>query len=357
MPGNVDEAKWKQAKALAAKQGHTDDYDYIMGIYKKLTKTTKKSCNNYMCEFTPEEVITKSGTQKKYLIKGYFSTIDNDLGNETVTMEAQKDILNQVLGRTITLDAEHEIFYDKNGEPLDKPASEIPIGKVIDAELTDKGVLGTVELNTDAPRFKNVWNSIKKGFLHSFSVAFIALEAVKKKVNGVTKSFVNKLNLINITLTGAPMNPMATFRPVMKSAVNGLLDSFDTYDANHNNEVNNMVEQEDNPQEIKNSKIEEVKEDPSPEVKPEVKTEKAIDFKSMLASLKSEFAESLKDAKSEYNKSIEEAKEGFNVELKSLKEKVEKLETQPVKKSIKANKDVMLGKSTDYEAKSVFDLM
>lgn len=43
MPTNLvktktDEVKWKTAKRLAEKQGHKEDWDYIVGIYKKLKK-------------------------------------------------------------------------------------------------------------------------------------------------------------------------------------------------------------------------------------------------------------------------------------------------------------------------------
>jgi len=31
-----DEAKWEKAKKIAAKEGHSKDYDYITGIYKKM---------------------------------------------------------------------------------------------------------------------------------------------------------------------------------------------------------------------------------------------------------------------------------------------------------------------------------
>jgi hypothetical protein len=31
-----DEEKWEKAKELAKEQGHTEDYAYIMGIYKKM---------------------------------------------------------------------------------------------------------------------------------------------------------------------------------------------------------------------------------------------------------------------------------------------------------------------------------
>jgi len=37
----VDESKWAKAKALAAEEGHADDYKYIMGIYKKMTGLEK----------------------------------------------------------------------------------------------------------------------------------------------------------------------------------------------------------------------------------------------------------------------------------------------------------------------------
>jgi hypothetical protein len=33
----VDETKWAKAKAIAAEEGHAEDYKYIMGIYKKMT--------------------------------------------------------------------------------------------------------------------------------------------------------------------------------------------------------------------------------------------------------------------------------------------------------------------------------
>ena len=325
---------------------------------------------NYNIQFEPQEIITKS--KKKYLIKGYFSTIDEDLSNEVLTEEAQKDILAQVKGRTITLDAEHEVYYDKSGKPLNKPTSNIPIGKVIDAELTTKGVFGTVEINESSPRFKNIWDSIKGGYLHSFSVAFYPVEAVKKKIGDAFKSFVNKLNLINITLTGTPMNPNATFTPVMKSAIH-LMDSFNTYDLNHNNEVHNMTEdtklksepQEEVQEEVQVEDTDDIQDNEevpqeqeatkkSKESEDNEVKEPKIDVKSIVASLKAEFNESLSKEKAIYLKSLEDAKEDFTKELKALKEQVEKLENQPIKKSIKGDNSQILAKKEEF---SVFNLM
>ena len=44
MPANVvktakEEVAWEKAKVLAAKEGHAENWAYIMGIYKKLTET------------------------------------------------------------------------------------------------------------------------------------------------------------------------------------------------------------------------------------------------------------------------------------------------------------------------------
>lgn len=37
----IDESKWEKAKKLAADQGHADEYDYIMGIYKRMNRLSK----------------------------------------------------------------------------------------------------------------------------------------------------------------------------------------------------------------------------------------------------------------------------------------------------------------------------
>ncbi len=60
-------------------------------------------------------------------------------------------------------------------------------------------------LNTNLKNFSELLESIKDGFLKAFSVAFYP---VAKASNG---KVINKLALINVTLTGSPVNPYATF--------------------------------------------------------------------------------------------------------------------------------------------------
>ena len=39
----INEEKWERAKALAAEAGHSEDYAYIMGIYKQMRKSCAKT--------------------------------------------------------------------------------------------------------------------------------------------------------------------------------------------------------------------------------------------------------------------------------------------------------------------------
>jgi HK97 family phage prohead protease len=316
-----------------------------------MPNTNEQKEYNYYIEFEPLEVITKGGNQHSYYVEGYFSTIDEDLALETLTELAQQDILRQIKGRAITLDTEHEIFYSKDGKPLSKPTSNIPIGKVIDAEIRTKGVWGRVEINQSAPTFDNIWNSIKKGFLHSFSVAFYPLEAIKKKVDGVLKSFVNKLNLINITLTGCPVNPEAKFSAVMKSAIDGYKDSFYTYQNidNTNNEVNSMSEEQKKQVPVEDEIVDE---DIDTELEPEVKSKDEVKTETVKdeIDLKSEIASILKS-----NIELKNSNDSLVAELKAVKEEVEKLKSKPVIKGLKETMNI--DKVVQEQTYNAFDII
>jgi HK97 family phage prohead protease len=186
---------------------------------------------NYTTEgFELIETVIKGN--KKYFIEGYISTIDKDDYNEVVTLNAQEKILKACLDRTITMDVEHEEFIEGNNV-LQKPKNtKIPVAKIVHAELRSRGVWVKAEVNQHSDRFSNILNSIKEGFLHSFSIAFTPIKTITKSINGVVQRFIEDLNLINVTLTGSPVNTNATFVPVMKA----LIKSMD----------NNMVEENNN---------------------------------------------------------------------------------------------------------------
>jgi len=152
------------------------------------------------------------GGVKKYYIEGYASTVEKDLAGEVISDSAQDSMMKQFRNRNITIDVEHEEWYDDNGNQLNKPKSSmIPVAKVISAKKDSKGTWVKAQLNDNIERFKEIWGSITDGFLNAFSIGFFPVAQ-----NG---NVITDLNIVNLTLTGTPVNPGATFTPVLKSAV------------------------------------------------------------------------------------------------------------------------------------------
>lgn len=150
--------------------------------------------------------------EKKYYIEGYASTTNKDLAGEVINQEAQASMLKQFRNRNITIDIEHEEWYDADGKQLTKPkGTMIPVAKIIEAKLDSTGTFIKAEMNTSIERFDEVWGSIKGGFLNSFSIGFFPITQVG--------NVISDLNIVNLTLTGTPINKDATFTPVLKSAV------------------------------------------------------------------------------------------------------------------------------------------
>lgn len=261
------------------------------------TNRRTKMSDSYQFQSEPfkySEVILKG--EKKFYVEGFISTIDPDIVDEVITINAQEDMLDQVVGRTITMDVEHSDWFSESGgvtnpnntadKVLDKPKTDsIPVAKIVSAELKSRGVWAKVEINKSSPSFKAIWGSIKDGFLHSFSIAGYPLKAVTKVIDGVQQTLIDSYKLMNVTLTGTPVNPNATFIPVMKAA---LLKSM---------EANQMAEEEvvateevkteevveEVKEEVKTEPVvEEVKEEPKPEVSTDDVLKKLQDEKAAL---------------------------------------------------------------------------
>lgn len=202
--------------------------------------------HNFQSQQFNHTVVELKG-EKKYFVEGFISTIDADDYNDIVTMEAQKSLATQVKNKIITMDVEHEEFIDERGNVLERPKNNtVPVAKIVDSELKANGVWVKAEINKHSSRFKEVWGSIKDRFLHSFSIAFTNIKAITKQIQGQTVRLIEDLNLINVTLTGSPVNTNATFSPALKAV------------------LKNMEE---------TKMTEEVKEQPTEEAKEEVKVE------------------------------------------------------------------------------------
>ena len=290
----------------------------------------------YYTEIEPEIITLKS--DKRYYVQGYISTIDKDLVNDVLTIEAQKDLHNQIQGVItkggfITGDIEHMVFYDEKGQQLNFPKVRdekgnliIPELKFVQSELREKGVWVKAEVNKHLPNFKTIWKSIEDGFLNGFSVAVNALETVTKRVNNEMVNYISKLKLLNITMTGTPCNQNALMAPVLKSLIQKTGDEMDDEkkviaEAPEVNEVEETKPVEEPTEVEESTETEEVKEEPK----------ENVELKSAIVSLKSEIAK------------INTDNLALKTELKAVTERLQKIEEQPIKKSLAADKSVMLG--------------
>lgn len=140
------------------------------------------------------------GNKQSY-VTGYISVPEIDLYDDLVTPNALKSMLRQITEKTITLDYEHEAWRDDN--------TILPVGKIIDAKVDDRGLWVKCQLNSHSPKYKALWGSIKENFVNAFSIAFKPLRTVEKSVGDTKVRLIEELELLNVALTGSPVNPGA----------------------------------------------------------------------------------------------------------------------------------------------------
>ena len=203
--------------------------------------------------------------ERDYYVTGYISTDEIDRANDVVTREAMKSMVSQIKAGSVKLDIEHSTF---TGE------ADIPVGKIIDAGIDEKGVWVKCTLNKAHSRFNEYWKSIKNGFLDAFSIAYKPLEIVKDIIDGVEVTLLKAVELLNVAITGNPICRSATM-------TESFYKSLKYINENLKSEEIQMVEEEIKPieevvettpevvEEVKEEVVEEVKEEPVEEVKEE----------------------------------------------------------------------------------------
>ena len=187
---------------------------------KEIEKKSKDKSYFFLTDTVAYEAVeTKSG--KKYYVTGYISTTDMDLYNDIITEKCLKGMLDQINERTIMLDYEHEVFTEN--ETL------IPVGKINEAKIDKRGLWVKCELNNSSPKFKDMWGSIKGGFITAFSIAFKPLKSIIKQMGDVEVRILDELELLNVALTGNPVNRAAVvtdfgMKAIMLKAITELKD-------------------------------------------------------------------------------------------------------------------------------------
>lgn len=174
--------------------------------------------------FFTDKVRCKSegdGESKKFYVEGYAATTDVDVLNEMCSAACLKSILTQIKGSrlNIKLDDDHEVWREKNGTLRDRPKDFIPVGKIIDAQLKSQGLYIKAELNKHVEGFKSFWGSIKDGFIDAFSIAYHEIKVATKSIGERTIRVLDDVKLLNVALTGTPVNPAARITSVMAKSL------------------------------------------------------------------------------------------------------------------------------------------
>jgi len=273
--------------------------------------------------FNSDSISYKSVSEdgkRKFYIQGYISTSDLDSYNDIVTENAMESMLKQINERQITIDYDHEAWRDDN--------SILPVGKIVEAKMDDTGLWVKCELNKSSPKFKALWGSIKDGFVNAFSIAFKPLKATVEMINDVKVRLLDDLILLNVALTGAPVNQSAIMTDFSMKSV--ILKSIQ--------EVDNMAE--DNTEAVLNQPVEdEAPEAKSEEQEVEEKAEEKVEEKSEPAEAPKEEVEAKSEAASN-----EDAVAKLAAELKSLREESEAKEKE-LRAEIKSLKETEVFKA------------
>lgn len=258
--------------------------------------------------------------EREYYVTGYISTDEIDRANEVVTREAMKSMVDQINSGSVKLDIEHSTFTGDN---------DIPVGKIVDAGIDEKGVWVKCTLNKAHSRFNEYWKSIKNGFLDAFSIAYKPLEIAKDIVNGTTVTFLKAVELLNVAITGNPICRSAKMTESFYKSLKYINENIKSEETEMVEEVKENVPVENENPEVEQEEV--VKEEPKEEVKEEVveepKKEEAIPEEKeddkvnpldMIKSLQKEIAK------------LKSINEELNCDFKNLSDKVKK----PILKSV-----------------------
>jgi len=285
------------------------------------------------------------GDVTEYFIEGFISTTDPDLYNDIVTETCIDDMVFQIKGRKIKLDIEHEAM---RGETMfDKAVNKtiIPIGVIVDAVKKDNGAYVKAKLNNAHTRFDEIWQSIKNGFIDGFSIAYLPVRVMTKTKEGIFYRLLDKVKLLNVALTGNPVNISASMVKVFTKSLEDFEDCeqlapLEIVDADAievkdiNTSKNNVMADETKPNDDKKPEDEE-----KSQTNARLKglEEGMASMKSMMEVM-SKSIESLTKSKSEDGEDGEDEDEdevkSMKKELKSVKAELKALKEAPELKSV-----------------------
>lgn len=185
-----------------------------------------------------KSVVDPKSGETKYFIEGHIDSSKLDLVNDIVTKSCMEDISTQFKGRNIKLDLDHETLIGKTNLETQIALTKVPLGKAIKETLDKKGNHVTYQLNPTWKKFDSkgdvtmtfadVWSNIENNMYDAFSIAYVPVQTSNEVIDGKNARLLDKVNLINVALTGNPINPDAGMTNVMTKSLAYLKSKEDT---------------------------------------------------------------------------------------------------------------------------------
>jgi len=174
--------------------------------------------------------------QSKVFLKTTITTGDKDLVNDIVTEKCMESMIRQLKDRTIKLDFEHEAFRGESLTETEMAKTRIPLGKRVSFERGMKGVDVTWELNPNWKKFdskgdvvydfKSVVENVEGKFYDGTSIAYIPTKTKQVKSNdGSDIRLLDDVTLLNVALTGNPVNTHASVNEIFMKSLDYLKKS------------------------------------------------------------------------------------------------------------------------------------
>lgn len=145
--------------------------------------------NNFTFQLDIVKTLTKIKSGDRIIV-GYASTFDVDTDNAQITREALEGAKKDLLTYSTVL---------FNHDP------DRPIGKVIDTEVDDIGLLIKVILSKEE---NEIWNKVQEGILNKFSIKGRG-DVITQVGKNDQISQINKLELFEVSLVSVPANKEA----------------------------------------------------------------------------------------------------------------------------------------------------
>ncbi len=158
----------------------------------------------------------------RFFVEGHASTSGVDLVNDICTANCLKSMQQQMLKRNIKLDLEHEAFRGDTQEEKELNKTIIPAGKIVEAEIDNKGLKITALINPHSPRFEQTKGNIELEMLDAFSIAFIPTKIAFTEKAGEKVRLLEDVRLLNVALTGNAINTEAQISKVFTKSIESL---------------------------------------------------------------------------------------------------------------------------------------